>query len=218
MLGLSDGSLWPNVALIAVARRSQSILIEERTTLAKARGVLTRVRYRFQDQRGNWKENSREIYDNGNSAVALPFDPERRTVLLARQLRMPPFLQDGRESFLEACAGKLEGEDPENRMVKEIEEELGYRIDKLDRLFELYMSPAGFMEKITFFTCRYSPADQVSGGGGLADEGEDIEVVEVDIDKASAMIGNDIVDAKTVILIQCLTHSLRESGQSRTAN
>jgi GDP-mannose pyrophosphatase NudK len=194
-----------------VPQSSQSVQIDECATIAKAKGVLTQVRYRFRGHRGEWKENEREIYDNGNSAVALPFDPERSTVLLARQLRMPPFLQDGRESFLEACAGKLEGEDPEKRMIKEIEEELGYRIGKLDRLFELYMSPASFMEKITFFTCRYSPADKVSKGGGLADEGEDIEVTEIDIGKASAMIGNDIVDAKTVILIQSLNHRLRGS-------
>ena len=192
-------------------RSSQNVLIEECVTIAKAKGILTQVRYRFRDRHGNWKENKREIYNNGNSAVALPFDPERGTVLLARQLRMPPFLQDGRVSFLEACAGKLEGEAPEERMIKEIEEELGYRIDKLDRLFELYMSPAGFMEKITFFGCRYSPADKVSEGGGLADEGEDIEVAEVELDKASAMIGSDIVDAKTVILIQSLKCRLHQS-------
>jgi 8-oxo-dGTP pyrophosphatase MutT (NUDIX family) len=108
-------------------------------------------------------------------------------------------------------AGKLEGEDPEKRMIKEIEEELGYRIDKLDQLFELYMSPASFMEKITFFTCRYSPVDKVSKGGGLADEGEDIEVTEIDLEKACAMIGNDIVDAKTVILIQHLNYRLHQT-------
>jgi GDP-mannose pyrophosphatase NudK len=123
-----------------------------------------------------------------------------------------PAAQDGRESFLEACAGKLEGEAPEKRIIKEIEEELGYRIEKLDQLFELYMSPAGLMEKIAFFACRYSPADKVSGGGGLADEGEDIEVVEVELDKASAMIGNDIIDAKTVILIQFLNRRLHQSN------
>ena len=107
--------------------------------------------------------------------------------------------------MLEACAGKLEGEAPVQRMIKEIEEELGYRIDRLDRLFELYMSPGAVMEKITFFTCRYSPADKVSAGGGLADEGENIEVVEIDLQQAVAMISTgQIIDAKTVILLQHL--------------
>ena len=193
-------------------RSSQNVLVEECATIAKANGVLTQVRYWFRNRRGDWKENKREIYDNGNSAAVLPFDPARGTVLLTRQFRMPPFLRDGRESFIEACAGKLEGETPEKRMIKEIDEELGYRIEKLDRLFELYISPAGFMEKIAFFVCRYTPADKVSEGGGLADEGEDIEVIEVELDKASAMIGNDIVDAKTVILIQSLNCRLHHSN------
>ena len=155
------------------------------------------------------KNNTREVYDNGNSAVVLPYDPDRGTVLLTGQLRIPVFLQDGKATVLEACAGKLEGEAPEKRMVKEIEEELGYPLDRLDRLFELYMSPAAVMEKITFFTCPYSPADRVSAGGGLAEEGEDIKVVEIGLRRALAMIGPaEIIDAKTVILLQHLNHRL----------
>ena len=108
----------------------------------------------------------REIYDNGNSAVVLPYDPDRKTVLLTRQLRLPIFLQDGREPSVEACAGKLDGEKAELRIVKEMQEELGYRIPKVQRLFELYVSPAAIMEKISFFTCAYSPTDKISDGGG----------------------------------------------------
>jgi nudix-type nucleoside diphosphatase (YffH/AdpP family) len=192
---------------------SPSVIVEEKSAIAKGKGVLTKVVYRFRNRHGEWKDNTREVYDNGNSAVVLPYDPDRRTILLTRQLRIPAFLQDGKETILEACAGKLEGEAPEQRMVREIEEELGYRIDHLDRLFELYMSPAAVMEKITFFTCSYSPADQVSAGGGLADEGEDIEVVEIELEKAVSMIGTgQIVDAKTVILLQYLGH--RSSARS----
>jgi GDP-mannose pyrophosphatase NudK len=196
-----------------MSQGSPTVIVEETSTIAKAKGVLTKVAYRFRNRHGEWKDNTREVYDNGNSAVVLPYDPDRRTILLTRQLRIPAFLQDGKETMLEACAGKLEGEAPEQRMVKEIEEELGYRIDHLDRLFELYMSPAAVMEKITFFTCSYSPADQVSAGGGLADEGEDIEVVEIELEKAVSMIGTgQIVDAKTVILLQYLGH--RSSARS----
>ncbi len=185
----------------------QAVIVEKTSTLAKAKGVLTKVTYRFRSRHGEWKDNTREVYDNGNSGVALPYDPDRGTILLTKQLRIPAFLQDGKEKMLEACAGKLEGEAPEQRMIKEIEEELGYRVDRLDRLFELYMSPGAVMEKITFFTCQYSPADQVSAGGGLADEGEDIEVVEIDLQKAVAMISaGQIIDAKTVILLQHLGH------------
>jgi nudix-type nucleoside diphosphatase (YffH/AdpP family) len=185
----------------------QAVIVEKTSALAKAKGVLTKVTYRFRSRHGEWKDNTREVYDNGNSGVALPYDPDRGTILLTKQLRIPAFLQDGKEKMLEACAGKLEGEAPEQRMIKEIEEELGYRVDRLDRLFELYMSPGAVMEKITFFTCQYSPADQVSAGGGLADEGEDIEVVEIDLQKAVAMISaGQIIDAKTVILLQHLGH------------
>jgi GDP-mannose pyrophosphatase NudK len=114
-------------------------------------------------------------------------------------------LQDGLESSIEACAGKLDGETAERRTIKEMEEELGYRIAKVERLFELYVSPAAVMEKIAFFTCAYSPADKVSEGGGLPDEGEDIEVIEITLEQAAAMIAaGEIIDAKTVILVQYL--------------
>ena len=156
---------------------------------------------------GDQEQRKREIYDNGNSAVILPYDADRQTVLLTRQLRIPVFLQDGSERAVEACAGKLDGETAERRIVKEMEEELGYKITKVQRLFELYASPAAIMEKIVYFTCTYSPADKVSDGGGLKEEGEDIEVLEIALHEAAAMISaGEIVDAKTVILIQYLSN------------
>jgi len=115
------------------------------------------------------------------------------------------YLQDGLESSIEACAGKLDGETAEKRIIGEMEEELGYRIAKVERLFELYVSPGAVMEKIAFFTCAYSPADKVSEGGGLPEEGEDIEVIETTLEQAAAMIAaGEIIDAKTVILVQFL--------------
>ena len=119
---------------------------------------------------------------------------------------MPIFLQDGIERSVEACAGKLDGENAERRIVKEMEEELGYRVTKVQRLFELYVSPTAIMEKMVFFTCAYSPADKVSNGGGLKEEGEDIEVIETTLQQAAAMIAaGEIVDAKTVVLVQYLS-------------
>ena len=127
-------------------------------------------------------------------------------MLLTRQLRLPVYLQDGAERMVEACAGKLDGEKAETRIIKEMEEELGYRVAKVERLFALYVSPAAVAEKIEFFTCAYSPADRVSGGGGLADEGEDIEVIETTLEQANAMIASgEIIDAKTVILVRWLS-------------
>jgi len=183
-----------------------SVHIEDTKILAHEKGKLTLVTFRQHRRDGQWQQRKREIYDNGNSAVVLPYDPGRKTVLLTRQLRLPIYLQDGIEYSVEACAGKLDGEKAETRIVKEMEEELGYRIDAVERLFALYPSPASVAEKIEFFTCSYSPANKVSNGGGLADEGEDIEVIETSLEQAAAMIlSGEIIDAKTVILIQCLT-------------
>jgi GDP-mannose pyrophosphatase NudK len=188
----------------------RSVNIEGTKTLAHEKGKLTNVTFRQRRRDGSWQQRKREIYDNGNSATVLPYDPERKTVLLTRQLRLPVYLQDGLESSTEACAGKLDGEQAETRIIKEMEEELGYRLKTVERLFALYPSPASVMEKVEFFTCVYSPADKVSDGGGLADEGEDIEVIEPTLEQARAMISSgEIVDAKTVILIQCLTDRVR---------
>ena len=188
-----------------MAKDSVDVVVKQTTTIVKGKGTLWSVDYEFRDRHGGWKKNTREIYDNGNSAVVLPYDSGRQTVLLTSQLRIPPFLHDGRESFIEACAGKLEGEEPEHRMISEIEEELGYRITELERVFELYISPGAYMEKITFFFCSYSLDRKVSEGGGLPDEGEDINVLDVGLQHAEALVASgEIADAKTVILLQLL--------------
>ena len=183
-------------------------------TIAHDKGKLLNVSYEQRRRDGEQQRRKREIYDNGNSAVILPYDPDHKTVLLTRQLRLPVFLQDGTERTVEACAGKLDGEKAEQRIVKEMQEELGYRIAKVQPLFELYVSPAAVMEKICFFTCAYSPADKISDGGGLKEEGEDIDVVEVTLEKAAAMIATgEIVDAKTVVLIQYLSSRVQAAGR-----
>lgn len=191
-------------------RDSPSICIKDVQTLARDKGKMMSVGFEQRRRDGSWQQRTREVYDNGNSAVVLPYDANRNTVLMTRQFRLPTYLQDGIERTIEACAGKLDGERPERRIIKEMEEELGYRIEKVDRLFELYVSPASVMEKITFFTCAYTPANKVSEGGGLADEGEDIEVIETTLDEAAAMVAADeIIDAKTIILVQFLIDRIR---------
>src|SRR6476646_1357615 len=184
---------------------SPMLRIKGMQTLAHQWGKLALVTFEQRTRSGQWRERTREIYENGNSAAILPYDPRRGTVLLTRQLRLPPYLQDGLESSIEACAGKLDGEAAERRIIEEMEEELGYRIAKVERLFELYVSPGAVMEKIAFFTCAYSPADKVSEGGGLPQAGEDIEVCETTLEQAAAMIAaGELVDAKTVIHVQFL--------------
>ena len=190
----------------------EGVRIRRIETIAHVKGKLISVEYEQRRRDGELQSRTREVYDNGKSAVILPYDSDRNTVLLARQLRLPIFLQDGKAQTLEACAGKLDGEEPERRIVKEVQEELGYSVSNLERLFELYVSPAAIMEKVVFFTCSYSPANRVSDGGGLKDEGEDIEVVETKLDDATAMIAaGEIIDAKTVVLIQYLRDRLGRS-------
>lgn len=191
----------------------ENVRVSDVETIAREKGKLLGVSYEQRRRDGDVQHRKREIYDGGNSAVVLPYDPDRKTVLLTRQLRLPIFLQDGIERTVEACAGKLDGEEPGQRIMKEMQEELGYRITRVQRLFDLYVSPAAIMEKISFFTCVYSPADKVSDGGGLKEEGEDIEVVETTLEDAKAMIANgEIVDAKTVVLIQYLRGSTPVRG------
>jgi GDP-mannose pyrophosphatase NudK len=193
---------------------NQAVRIKEIQTLAQAKGKLTNVTFEQRRRSGDWQQRKREIYDNGNSAVILPYDAGRGTVLLTRQLRLPIYLQDGAESSVEACAGKLDGEKAEKRIMKEMEEELGYRVENVERLFELYASPAAIMEKLEFFTCTYSPRDRVSQGGGLAEEGEDVEVVETSLEQAAAMVAaGEIIDAKTVVLIQYLQQRIRSQDR-----
>jgi len=193
---------------------SQTVRIKEIQTLAQAKGKLMSVTFEQRRRNGVWQQRKREIYDNGNSAVILPYDADRGSVLLTRQLRLPIYLQDGAASSVEACAGKLDGEKAEKRIMKEMEEELGYQIEKVERLFELYASPAAIMEKIEYFTCAYSPADKVSEGGGLAEEGEDIEVIETTLEQAAAMVAaGEIIDVKTVVLIQYLQERIRSQGR-----
>jgi GDP-mannose pyrophosphatase NudK len=191
----------------------ESVRIYDIETIAHNKGKLISVSYEQRRRDGEQQKRTREIYHNDNSAVILPYDPDRKTVLLTRQLRLPIFLQDGIERTVEACAGKLEGEQAERRIMKEMQEELGYKVSKVERLFELYVSPAAIMEKIAFFTCTYSPANKVSDGGGLKEEGEDIEVVETTLAEAAAMIvSGEIIDAKTVVLIQYLVRRTQETA------
>ncbi|WP_083219026.1 NUDIX domain-containing protein [Bradyrhizobium icense] len=205
------GSKSDQQRLESMKMDGETVRICDVETIAQEKGRLIRVSYEQSRRDGEQQQRKRDIYDNGNSATILPYDPDRKTVLLTRQLRLPVFLRDGMERTVEACAGKLDGEEAERRIVKEMQEELGYKITNVQRLFELYVSPAAIMEKVVFFTCAYSPANKVSDGGGLKEEGEDIEIVETTLEEAAAMIATgEIVDAKTVVLIQYLSSRIQD--------
>jgi len=173
-----------------------------RKVLSKVHHTLEEIVIERQRSDGKTQQISREIFNTGHAMALLPYDPERGKILLIRQFRFPVFLDD-RDGFLvEACAGKLEGDTPEVCAVREAEEEMGYRIRNPVRIFDAFMSPGSMMERLSFFVARYSPADKVSAGGGLAEEGEDIEVFETTLDEAIAMIDKgEIMDSKTINLL-----------------
>jgi nudix-type nucleoside diphosphatase (YffH/AdpP family) len=165
---------------------------------------LKRIALDYSRGDGRWDSQTSEVYERGEAATVLPYDPERGTVLLVRQFRLPVYLASGAEAMLEACAGVLDGEeDAETCIRREAEEEMGLRMRDLKRLYSAYTRPGSVTEKVTFFTARYTPADRISAGGGHPDEGEDIEVVEMTLDEAFAATRDGrVVDAKTILLIQ----------------
>lgn len=165
-------------------------------------GVLKKTTYTLRTAGGNWIENTRETYDRGNGATLLLFNRARRTVVLTCQFRLPAYV-NGHDGFLvEAAAGLLDGARPEARIAAEVEEETGYRARHVQRLWDVFMSPGSVTERLHFFVAEYEPSDRVSAGGGVAEEGEDLEVLELGIDAAVGMIGTEIVDGKTIILLQ----------------
>jgi nudix-type nucleoside diphosphatase (YffH/AdpP family) len=168
--------------------------------------VLRKATFDYRNRDGRVTREVREAYDRGNGVTILVHDPAAGTVLLTRQFRLPIFLNGHPDGMLiETAAGLLDrrGEEPEEAMRREAEEELGVRLDAVDRLFELFMSPGSVTERVTFFAATYSHAQRVSSGGGNADEGEDIEVIELALDEALAMVERgEIDDGKTVILLQ----------------
>ena len=179
------------------------VITRERRVLADAWARLESVRFDYRDRNGEWQSQVREIYQRGHGAAILLHDVERRTVVLVRQFRYPAHEAERRGFLLEVPAGMLEDDDPAATVVAETEQETGYRIGAPVFLFAAYVSPGSVTERIHYFAAPYEPGARVGEGGGLSDEGEDIEVLEVDIDEACAWIRDGrIEDAKTIVLLQ----------------
>jgi ADP-ribose pyrophosphatase len=164
--------------------------------------TLKKTVFDFKTSKRGWIEQTRETYDRGDGATILLYDPERRTVVLTRQFRFPAYVNRHHGFLIETAAGLLEGATPERRIRAELEEETGYRVDTVERLWDAFMSPGSVTERVHFYVGQYSGRDRIGAGGGLAGEGEDIEVIELDIDRALALIGSEIVDGKTIMLLQ----------------
>lgn len=166
--------------------------------------TLKKVTYDYLKKDGSWQRQNREAYDRGNGATILLYSPTQKTVILTRQFRLPTFI-NGNESgmLIEACAGLLDKDHPEDCIKRETEEETGYKISELRKVFEAYMSPGSVTEMLYFFVAEYSAAMKINTGGGLEHEQEDIEVLEITIDKALQMVAEgEIKDGKTIMLLQ----------------
>jgi len=166
--------------------------------------VLRKITYEYTKQDSSVHTQSREAYDRGNGAAILLYNKEQRTVILTRQFRLPTFVNGNKTGMLiEACAGLLDKDNPEDCIRRETEEETGYRISEVRKIFEAYMSPGSVTEILYFFIAEYSKEMKVADGGGIAHEEENIEVLELSIDEAMKMIEQgEIRDAKTIMLLQ----------------
>jgi len=177
------------------------IIAEE--TLSDDYAKLTRTRFALRRRDGDRQVLTRETYHRQDAAALLLYDPARGTVLLTRQFRYPAFVNGGEEALIEVCAGLLDGDDPAVAIMREAAEECGVEVADPTRLFDAYMAPGALTEKIVFFAAPYSPAMRVAAGGGLAAEGEDIEVIELPFAEALAMCRDGrIRDAKSILLLQ----------------
>lgn len=167
----------------------------------------TLKKYTFEQQRadGSWQEQSREAYDRGNGAVILLYNREKKHVVLTRQFRLPIYINGHNGYLIEAAAGLLDSASPEARIMAEAEEETGFRVTQVEKVLEAYMSPGSVTEKLYFFIAEYSDSDRRGAGGGLAEEGEEIDVLEWPFSRAlEAVRSGEIEDAKTIILLQHL--------------
>ncbi len=166
--------------------------------------TLRKITYNYLKKDGHWETQSREAYDRGNGATILLYNKSSKSVILTRQFRLPTYL-NGNESgmMIEACAGLLDKDNAEECIRRETEEETGYKISSVEKVFEVYMSPGSVTEIVHLFVAEYTKDMKVNDGGGMADEQENIEVLEFDFDTAYNMIKTaKIKDAKTIMLLQ----------------
>ena len=181
-----------------------SIRIVEEKVLSDDWYLLKKTTFELRRRDGTWQRQSRETYDRGNGATILLYNAAQGTVVLTRQFRFPTYVNGNASGqLIETCAGLLDQDDPATCIRREVEEETGFRIDGVRKIFEAYMSPGSVTEKVFFFVGAYTAADKVSEGGGEHHEGEDIEVLELPFAVALEMVNDGrICDGKTILLLQ----------------
>lgn len=183
---------------------NSKVKINSIKNLANDHYKLDKINFDYQTKNETWQNQSRECYDRGDGAAILLYNSIKKTVILTKQFRMPSYLNGNNDGMMiEVCAGLLDKDDPITCIKKEAEEETGYKINEPKKVFELYSTPGAVTEKIHYFIAEYNNEMKISDGGGLEDETEEIEVLELSFSKVLAMILNgEICDAKTIILLQ----------------
>ena len=184
--------------------KNKKVKINSIENLSNNHYRLDKLDFNYQTKNGKWQHQSRECYDRGDGAAILLYNPTKKTVILTKQFRMPSYLNENEDGMMiEVCAGLLDDNDPLTCIKKEAEEETGFQIENPKKLFEIYSTPGAVTEKIHYFIAEYTSAMKISEGGGLEEETEEIEVLELDFKKTLNMIATgEICDAKTIILLQ----------------
>jgi nudix-type nucleoside diphosphatase (YffH/AdpP family) len=184
--------------------KNPTIKIQKTELLSDNWYILNKVTFDYQKKDNSWITQKREVYDRGNGAAILLYNTKQKTVILTRQFRLPTYL-NGNETgmMIEVCAGLLDQDHPEQCIIRETEEETGYRLTKVTKIMETYMSPGAVTEILYLFVGEYDESMKVSDGGGVAHEEENIDVMQMTYDEAYAMIeSGEITDAKTIMLLQ----------------
>lgn len=197
-----------------MAATKDRVRIVESTVLSDNWYTLKKVTFDFLRRDGTWQRQSRETYDRGNGATILLHSRHTGNVVLTRQFRMPVFVNGHDGMLIEAAAGLLDNATPEERIRLEAEEETGYRVSNIRKVFEAYMSPGSVTEKLYFYLGDYDASMRVHDGGGIEDEGEDLEVLEMPLRTALRLVqSGEIVDGKTIMLLQHLALSEMTEGR-----
>jgi len=183
-----------------------NITITKREVLSDNWYTLRKITYTYRKKDGSIHTQSREAYDRGNGATIMLYNKEQKTVILTRQFRLPTYINGNQSGMLvEACAGLLDKENPEECIIRETQEETGYKISAVQKIFEAYMSPGSVTEILYFFIAAYSKEMKVNEGGGADDEEENIDMIEVTMAEVMNMVASgEIKDAKTILLLQHL--------------
>jgi nudix-type nucleoside diphosphatase (YffH/AdpP family) len=203
------------MSTLATRQATPSIRIKEVQLLSDSWYILKKTTFERLHSDGSWQEVSRETYDRGNGATILLYNLDLRTVILTRQFRYPAYVNGHSGMLIEAAAGLLDEASPEERIKAEVEEETGFVVSRVERIFEAFMSPGSVTERLYFFVAEYDSASRASSGGGNVAEGEDIEVLEVPIEEALAAVASGLIqDGKTIMLLQYAQLHLFPAGSA----